>query len=57
MRSLIAFLFVLQVSVSAAQLNNWDPSWYPTDTALVFHDDLDYYLNAYTKKEIKEMRK
>jgi hypothetical protein len=41
----------------SAQLNNWDPSWYPTDSTLVFHDDLDYYLNAYSKKEIGTMRK
>ncbi len=49
---------VLALSVPcSAQLNNWDPSWYPTDTALVFHDDLDYYLNAYSKKEIRTMRR
>ncbi|MBK6943526.1 MAG: hypothetical protein IPH21_02380 [Flavobacteriales bacterium] len=50
----LTFLFSFQ---GFAQLNNWDPSWYPTDSALVFHDDLDFYLNAYTKKEIKQMRK
>lgn len=41
----------------SAQLNNWDPRWYATDSALVFHDDLDYYLNAYSTAEIKAMRK
>lgn len=40
-----------------AQLNNWDPGWYPTDTALIFHDDLDYFLNGYSQREIKAMRK
>lgn len=40
-----------------AQLNNWDPTWYATDSTLVFHDDLDYYLNAYSKSDIKQMRK
>ena len=50
----LTFLFSFQ---GFTQLNNWDPSWYATDSALVFHDDLDFYLNAYTKKEIKKMRK
>jgi hypothetical protein len=54
--SLVILLLVLALQ-GRAQLSNWDPSWYPTDTALVFHDDLDYYLNAYSKAEIKEMRK
>ncbi len=53
---LLVALFALSLS-GRAQLNNWDPSWYPTDTALVFHDDLDYYLNAYSKEDIKQMRK
>jgi hypothetical protein len=57
MRPLIALLALLFTLHGNAQLNNWDPSWYPTDSALVFHDDLDYYLNAYSKKEIGGMRK
>lgn len=57
MRSLLLSLFMLMAFPGHAQLNNWDPSWYPTDTALVFHDDLDYYLNAYSKADIKKMRK
>lgn len=57
MRYIIPLLFLLLPTRSQAQLNNWDPSWYTTDTALVFHDDLDYYLNAYSKKEIATMRK
>lgn len=52
-----AFLFALLLPLGcAAQLNNWDPRWYATDSALTFHDDLDYYLNAYSEKEIKAMR-
>lgn len=51
---LLLFLFT---TGSHAQLNNWDPTWYPTDSTLVFHDDLDYYLNAYSKKDISLMRK
>lgn len=57
MRSLLLLVALIGVLRLPAQLNNWDPSWYPTDTALVFHDDLDYYLNAYSKKEIGTMRK
>ncbi len=57
MRSYILALLLLFGPGAHAQLNNWDPSWYPTDSALVFHDDLDYYLNAYSKKEIGTMRK
>ncbi|MCB0771512.1 MAG: hypothetical protein KDC00_14020, partial [Flavobacteriales bacterium] len=57
MRSTLLLILLLSFLTSKAQLNNWDPRWYPTDTALVFHDDLDYYLNAYSKKEIKDMRK
>ena len=55
-RILVLVMFALSLQGSA-QLNNWDPSWYPTDTALVFHDDLDYYLNAYSKSDIKQMRR
>lgn len=57
MRLLLPFLFAFAALTGRGQLNNWDPSWYPTDTALVFHDDLDFYLNAYSKTEIKAMRK
>ena len=42
---------------ATAQLQNWNPEPYHTDSALIFHDDLDYYLNSYTKEEIKSMRK
>ena len=56
-RALLLTLLIGWSVTGRAQLNNWDPSWYPTDSALVFHDDLDYYLNAYSKSEIKKMRK
>ncbi len=57
MRILFPFIFLLASLVSSAQLNNWSPAWYATDSALVFHDDLDYYLNGYSRKEIAGMRK
>ena len=57
MRFLLPLLFLFATLPARAQLNNWDPSWYSTDSALVFHDDLDYYLNAYSKADIKKMRK
>ncbi len=57
MRHLLLAPLLLAATFGNAQLNNWDPSWYATDSALIFHDDLDYYLNAYSKQEIKGMRK
>lgn len=57
MRLLLALFILLFTLPSRAQLNNWDPSWYASDSALVFHDDLDYYLNAYSRNEIRDMRK
>jgi hypothetical protein len=57
MRLPSVLLFALCLVPARAQLNNWDPSWYPTDSTLVFHDDLDFYLNAYSTGEIKGMRK
>lgn len=57
MRFHLLLVLLCATLTSRAQLNNWDPTWYPTDTALVFHDDLDYYLNAYSKSDIKGMRK
>lgn len=57
MRRTLAALLVLCTCAAQGQLNNWDPRWYATDSALIFHDDLDYYLNAYSKKEIKDVRK
>lgn len=57
MRALLILFTCLSTTLAQAQLNNWDPTWYPTDSTLVFHDDLDYYLNAYSKTDIKGMRK
>lgn len=57
MRALTLACLLLLCSTGRAQLNNWDPSWYTTDSALIFHDDLDYYLNAYSQTEIRAMRK
>lgn len=48
---------LLTWSASSAQVQNWNPEPYPTDSALIFRDDLDYYLNGYSEQEIKEMRK
>lgn len=57
MRALLLCLLIIAGAPCTAQLNNWDPRWYATDSALIFHDDLDYYLNAYSTAEIKAMRK
>src|SRR5690606_14785542 len=57
MRFLLLLLFLPPVAPVHAQLNNWDPSWRQKDSALVFNDDLDFYLNAYSKAEVKTMRK
>ena len=57
MKHLIFVLLLAAALPVKAQLNNWDPTYYVTDSALIFHDDLDYYLNAYTQKEIHAMRK
>jgi hypothetical protein len=57
MRAALFALCVAGALPVAAQLNNWDPTYYVTDSALIFHDDLDYYLNCYTQKEIHTMRK
>jgi hypothetical protein len=56
MRSLLLLLVLLH-GAAHAQLQNWNPEPYRTDSALIFRDDLDYYLNSYSQAEIKEMRK
>ncbi len=48
---------VCVLSSARAQLQNWNPEPFHTDSALIFHDDLDYYLNGYSKEEIHAMRK
>jgi hypothetical protein len=53
----VIFTLALGISLAtSAQVNNWDPTYFVTDSTLIFHDDLDYYLNCYTEKEIKAMR-
>lgn len=41
--------------ISGAQ-NTWNSEPYVTDSALIFHDDLDFYLNGYTRLELRMMR-
>lgn len=53
----IVFLLVLLAGTAAAQVQNWDPAPFMEHGAIHFHDDLDFYLNGYTKEEIKAMRK
>lgn len=58
MRSVILAFALSSLSIGAcAQLQNWDPEPYRSDSAIIFRDDLDYYLNGYSKEEIKAMRK
>jgi hypothetical protein len=58
MRAIHLLVVLLSLATRAqAQLQNWNPEPYYTDSALVFRDDLDYYLNSYSKEEIKGMRK
>lgn len=55
--ALILTIALIATSARAQIVTNWDPKPYVTDSALVFHDDLDFYLNSYSKQEIKAMRK
>ncbi|MBL7964881.1 MAG: hypothetical protein JNM31_13675 [Flavobacteriales bacterium] len=57
MRKILSLLLLLPALHATAQLNNWDPTWAVTDSGLIFHNDLDYFLNAYTKADIKAMRR
>lgn len=50
------FLLLFVASSVVAQINNWDPTPKQVDSSLVFQDDLDFYLNAYSREEIKAMR-
>jgi hypothetical protein len=49
-------LSFISVDVNA-QIQNWNPQPYHTDSALIFRDDLDFYLNSYSQKDIRSMRK
>lgn len=55
MRGIIYLLLVLAAPASA-QVQNWDPTPYSVVGNIRFNDDLDFYLNGYTKEEIKAMR-
>ncbi|MFT3885126.1 MAG: hypothetical protein QM724_06760 [Flavobacteriales bacterium] len=55
-RSVLAASLGMAGHFALAQLQNWEPKPYYTDSTLVFHDDLDFYLNSYSKQEIKQMR-
>lgn len=53
----VALAFTLCPFLLWGQIQNWNPEPYHTDSALIFHDDLDYYLNSYSQAEIKTMRR
>ena len=55
MRVIIHLLLLLALPASA-QVQNWDPMPYSVAGNIRFNDDLDFYLNGYTKEEIKVMR-
>ena len=57
MRPLLLLLVATIGLRLSAQVQNWNPEPYRTDSALIFRDDLDYYLNSYSEAEIKAMRK
>ncbi len=57
MRSAFLVCAWLHGLLASAQIQNWNPEPYHTDSALIFRDDLDYYLNSYSQEEIKAMRK
>lgn len=56
MRNLLFLLTLLALPLSA-QVQNWDPEPYRGPGGIRFNDDLDFYLNGYTKPEIQAMRK
>ncbi len=50
-------LFLLLTVPVCAQVQNWDAKPYMAQGSIRFHDDLDFFLNGYTKGELKAMRK
>ncbi|MCB0773019.1 MAG: hypothetical protein KDB93_06565 [Flavobacteriales bacterium] len=56
MRWPIALLLLLHLPL-AAQVQNWDPTPIRSSGGVRFHDDLDFFLNGYSKDDIKAMRK
>lgn len=55
LRNLLLLLILLPPIAISAQ-NTWNPEPFVTDSALIFHDDLDFYLNSYTRLELRMMR-
>lgn len=53
----LSYLLLLLALPATAQVQNWDPEPFREDGGIRFHDDLDFYLNGYTKDEIRGMRK
>lgn len=56
MRFLLHF-FLLMALPATAQVQNWNAEPYMADGSIRFHDDLDFFLNGYTKGELKAMRR
>jgi hypothetical protein len=50
------YLFLMLSIPASAQVQNWDPEPRKGDGGIRFNDDLDFYLNSYSKDEIKAMR-
>lgn len=57
MRALLLAIVFSAPAFLLAQAGIWNPLPYKTNEGLTFRDDLDFYLNHYSEKEIKKMRK
>lgn len=56
MRILLPFLLLIAMQATG-QVQDWNPEPYPDKGGIRFNDDLDFFLNGYTKGEIKAMRR
>ncbi|MBP8823186.1 MAG: hypothetical protein KBH07_06050 [Flavobacteriales bacterium] len=56
MRTWLILLALLARPVTA-QVQNWNAEPYMADGSIRFHDDLDFFLNGYTKDELRTMRR
>lgn len=56
MRKLL-YILLLLASPATAQVRNWQSAPYGVNGGLRFQDDLDFYLDGYSKEELKAMRK
>ncbi len=57
MRLMLFFFLLLMLALPvSAQVQNWDPEPYTSGGSIRFNNDLDFFLNGYTKPEIKAMR-